>query len=43
MAREGAGLGKGQRSLCLSWDSMVMIPSRSGPKPWVVFACTLNL
>lgn len=32
-------------SHCLppSWDSMVMMPSRSGPKPCVVWAWTLNL
>lgn len=40
MARGGPGP---RRGLPPSWDSMVMIPSRSGPKPWVVLACTLNL
>lgn len=42
-AREGVRLKKGRGALPPSWDSMVMIPSRSGPKPWVVLACTLNL
>lgn len=42
-ARGGVG-GEGKdRCLPPSWDSMVMMPSRSGPKPSVVLACTLNL
>lgn len=43
VTREGVGVKQGPGTLPLSWDSMVMIPSRSGPKPWVVLACTLNL